>query len=175
MAKQTKKAAAKTVTVLVRYYIKKDYEPKGLHEGDIVLYIENEAGKRYYTTLRRNKAHSCSCAGNAKFGRRCYHIDNLVLLENSRYTAKKASKASQHVEKSAQPVIVSPVPIKQEPAYTMPADKLAKLTGIAQEPVVEQTVASDEPAADVVKDNVVDLGMRGSLNGNKGFSLLKVS
>lgn len=58
-----------------------------------------------------------------------------------------------------QPVVVSPVVVKEEakpePAYTMSAEKLAMLTG--QAVIVEES-------AEAPKDNVTDIGQRGSLN-----------
>ena len=169
----TTKKAAKTreVLILVRYTMKQDYEPKDLHKGDIVLLVRNEQNKEYYVTLRRNKAHSCTCAGNAKFGRRCYHIDNMVDVHNALYAARKAAKVAQQVvEKPAQQPVVSPVSPKEEQHYTMSADVYAKLASALQG-VAEQAVTSDEPA-EPAKDNVVDIGLRGSLNGNRGFQLM---
>lgn len=86
MAKQVKQ---RKVTVLVRYEIKQDCPEKGLHKGDVVLYVENDEGKRYYATLRRNKVHSCTCVGNAEHGKRCYHIKQMVTRENARAETKK--------------------------------------------------------------------------------------
>ena len=62
-----------------------------------------------------------------------------------------------------QPVIVSPVIVKVEPAYTMSAEKLAMLTAASQDSA-EQAVIVEEPA-EPAKDNVVDIAERGSLNG----------
>lgn len=102
------KKQQKQLTVLVRYYIKKDYAPKGLHAGDIVLYVENSEGKRYYTTLRRNKAHSCTCVGNAEYGKRCYHIKDLALAENARIATRKAAKVAQQEDKPSAQEVASP-------------------------------------------------------------------
>jgi hypothetical protein len=104
MAKQP---TARSVTVLVRYEIKQDYAPKGLHKGDVVLYVRNGEGKCYYTTLRRNKAHSCSCRGNAEFSKRCYHIDQMVQVENARYAACKVAQMP------AQPIASKIVDIRE--------------------------------------------------------------
>lgn len=80
----------------------------------------------------------------------------------SRKAAKTAKVAQQPVVKATQqPVVVSPVPAKVEQHYTMSPDKLAKLTAASQ----EQTVTVEEPAAvEAPKDNVTDIGQRGSLN-----------
>jgi hypothetical protein len=104
-----KKQQKRELTVLVRYTLKKDYPPKGLHAGDIVLYVENDRGVRYYTTLRRNKAHSCTCSGNSEYGRKCYHIKDLSQRENERYAARKAAKVAQREDKMpAQEVVQEP-------------------------------------------------------------------
>jgi len=153
----TSKRQPKQVTILVRYYIKKDYAPKGLHAGDIVLYVENAEGKRYYTTLRRNKAHSCTCTGNAEYGRKCYHIKDLVQLENSRYAARKAAKVvQQEVKPSPQDVVSSPVAAKER--YTMSEALLTNLAGKSAEPTPLKRDILDAP-----------------LTRNDGFKLLKVS
>jgi hypothetical protein len=108
-----KKQQKRELTVLVRYTLKKDYPPKGLHAGDIVLYVENDKGARYHVFLRKNKAHSCTCKANAEYGRKCYHINQLVELENSRYAARKALRV---VEKPAQEPVspVGPIPLKRD-------------------------------------------------------------
>lgn len=149
-----KKQQKREVLVLVRYYIKKDYAPKGLHAGDIVLYVENSEGKRYYTTLRRNKAHSCTCNAGLH-NKRCYHVDQMVELHNALYATRKAAKvAQQEVKPSVQPV----VSLVSEERYSMSETLLAKLAGKPAEPTPLKRDMLDAP-----------------LNGNRGFSLLKVS
>ena len=88
----SKKATKREVLILVRYTIKKDYPPKGLHAGDVVLLVRNDQGREYYVTLRRNKAHSCTCKANTEFGRKCYHINQMVELHNDLYAARKSTK-----------------------------------------------------------------------------------
>lgn len=119
-----KAATKRAVTVLVRYEMKQDCPEKGLHKGDVVLYIENDKGVRYYTTLRRNKSHSCTCVSHKP----CYHIKQMVERENARFEARKAARK----------VVVLPVPPVEKPKVT-------------------------------------DISTKGALNGNRGFSLLKVS
>lgn len=110
----SKKQQKREVLVLVRYKIKKDYPPKGLHAGDVVLLVRNDQGKEYYVTLRRNKAHSCTCTGNAEFGRKCYHINQLVEIENSRYAAHKASKKVVVLPAQQEVLPVEPTPMKRD-------------------------------------------------------------
>jgi hypothetical protein len=95
----TTKAATneREITILVRYFIKKDCPEKGLHAGDVVLYVRNDKGVCYYTTLRRNRAHSCTCASRKP----CYHIKKLVQVENARHAASKVAKAVD--EKTTRP------------------------------------------------------------------------
>lgn len=111
------------ILILRRYFIKQDYAPKGLHKGDVVLVIRNDKGAEYTVTLRRNKAHACTCPSH----KRCYHINQMVERENARFDAAKA----------ATKVVV------------LPTQKVVSPKG--------------------------DIGERGALNGNRGFSLLKVS
>lgn len=80
------------VLVLRRYYIKQDYAPKGLHKGDVVLIVRNDAGKEYEVILRRNKAHSCSCPAGENGNRKCYHRTHCIAIENARFDAEKAAK-----------------------------------------------------------------------------------
>lgn len=77
------------ITIIRRYAIKQDYAPMGLHKGDVVLVVRNDAGKEYTITLRRNKAHSCTCVAGMH-SRRCYHVSTMVTLENARFDAEKA-------------------------------------------------------------------------------------
>lgn len=172
MAKRTatksRKATLKTteereVLILRRYLLKKDYAPKGLHRADVVLVVRNDEGKEYTVTLRRNGVHSCSCPAGAHGQSKCYHRDHCIAVENAKIEARKAAKVAQQVVKATQqPVVVSPVPAKVEPAYTMSAEKLAMLTAASQDSA-EQTVIVEEPA-EPAKDNVTDIGQRGSLN-----------
>ena len=81
------------ILVLNRYQIKQDCPEKGLHKGDVVLHIRNDQDKEYYTVLRRSKAHSCNCVAGQNL-KRCYHVTEMVKLENSRYDAAKAAKAN---------------------------------------------------------------------------------
>lgn len=83
--------------------------------------------------------------------------ENAVKLVEAHIASQKQDEMP-----AQQPVVVSPVIAKVEPAYTMPAEKLAKLTAASQ----GQAVVVEEPAAvEAPKDNVVDIAERGSLNG----------
>lgn len=90
------------ITIVRRYFIKQDYAPKGLHRGDVVIIIRNDKGDEYAVTLRRNKAHSCTCAAG-QHSRKCYHVSTLVQVENARIEARKAAK--NVVETPAQPIV----------------------------------------------------------------------
>lgn len=118
----TKKAAQKrTVTILVRYFIK-----KGANAGNVVLLVRNDRGEQYYVTLRRSGQHSCSCphVPSAKCPT-CYHINDCRTVENARRAAlRQASQpapdtaeineilAEIDAAKSAQPV-AQPVDIAE--------------------------------------------------------------
>lgn len=107
----SKKTTKREVLILVRYTIKKDYPPKGLHAGDVVLLVRNDQGKEYYVTLRRNKAHSCTCSAG-QHSRKCYHVSTMVELENARFAARKAAKLAQQEDKpSAQEVVQEPAKV----------------------------------------------------------------
>lgn len=106
----SKKQQKREVLVLVRYTLKQDYAPKGLHAGDVVLLVRNDQGKEYYVTLRRNKAHSCTCVSR----KICYHITTMVEQENARHAAYNASRKVV-VLPAQEPVSpVEPTPLKRD-------------------------------------------------------------
>jgi len=171
----SKKATTeREVLVLNRYSIRKDFAPKGLHKGDVVLHIRNDKGIEYYTTLRRNKAHSCLC----KSVKPCYHIKQMVARENARYAAEKAAKA---IETAAQQT-VKPVwndcvarwddPITGEPTAMLGgvpywnADK-----GFLEHPEGKVWDRYNEVWVAPPALTVIDLGLAGHLN-RKAFSIL---
>lgn len=74
--------------------------------------------------------------------------------------------AKQQAVAEAEEIVATPVvvtEIEAKPAYTMDPAKLAKFASLSQSGA-EQAVTVEEPAA-AVKDNVVDIAERGSLNG----------
>ncbi len=192
-----KKQQQRDLTILVRYRIKKDYAPKGLHAGDIVLLVRNEAGKEYYVTLRRNKAHSCTCVASAEYGKRCYHINNMAIAENARIAASRAAKV---IVLPTQPVVspemVGVLPSEQsencqqgkchEPEPEFDAERHfwnPNLQCYCYRRMPNEPVAflSDRPAPVVEApkvEKVVDISKRmldAPLTQNRAFSLLKVS
>jgi len=125
------KRETRKILVLNRYSIKKDYAPKGLHRGDVVLVIRTDEDAEYVTILRRNKAHSCTCEGNAMWRKRCYHINIMAAEQNARYAARKAARA---VEMPAQEVVVAtPVAIEE---YMM-SDAVRKALAATAKPAEE--------------------------------------
>jgi hypothetical protein len=101
---------AREITVLVRYTVKAT--------GNIVLYVQNDKGDRYYVTLQSNGATSCNCVAT----RKCYHIARCLEIEEARWStyrqelAKKLAQqymttqcveqiAESLVETVAQPVV----------------------------------------------------------------------
>lgn|SRR5262245_16487352 len=159
----SKKATTREVTVLVRYEMKKDCLEKGLHKGDVVLYIENDKRVRYYTTLRRNKAHSCTCASR----KRCYHIDQMVIAQNERYAASKAEQRQDTLP--AQPAIAL---VAEDPDTYWDKDQCTRCFVTTRQPVdpVAQAAKLDKQR----RDYEIEV-LEASLNGNRGFELLKVS
>src|SRR6266566_323381 len=91
MAKQQVKEISKkelrTVKILVRYFIKAT--------KNVVLYVENDKGVRYYVSLKRDGNHSCSCPAHKSS---CYHIKVCKGIENARIEARLAAKAVKVVE-----------------------------------------------------------------------------
>jgi hypothetical protein len=129
----TKQQATRTILVLTRYSLKKDYAPKGLHRGDVVLVIRNDADVEHIVTLRRNGAHSCTCVSRKS----CYHITSCKEYHNARIEARKENSMP------AQDVVVA-TPVAIEPVYAMSEAVRQKLAAtakpapvVAEEPVVE--------------------------------------
>lgn len=139
----TQQKEEREVLILATYRIKKDYAPKGLHRGDVVLVVRNDRLKEYAVTLRRNGAHSCSCPAGAH-GKPCYHITSSKEQFNARIEARKAVKVD-----------------------AMPAQEVVVATPVAEyrmsEAVREKLVATAKPAPVVVVTPaycIVQLGKR---------------
>ncbi len=84
--KTISKKQLRTVTILVRYFIKAT--------GAIVLYVRNDKGTCYYVRLQENGVHSCNCPAT----KRCYHIDCCEKVESARkakWDAYKTTLAKQ--------------------------------------------------------------------------------
>lgn len=151
------KAAKREILVLNRYAIIEDYPEKGLHTGDIVLHVRNDKNKEYYTTLRRNKAHSCSCSAGMH-GRNCYHVVDAVELENARIEARKAVK--KHNAEVASQFAASVAPewfVEMIDAGTIVApshDDLPAQTDVSPK-VVEIAESLDIPVAEVAAIAVI--------------------
>jgi hypothetical protein len=80
MAKQK---VAREITVLVRYTVKAT--------GNIVLYVENDKGDRYYVTLQSNGNAACNC----KATRKCYHIARCQAIEVARAESPEQKEARE--------------------------------------------------------------------------------
>lgn len=152
----------RTILVLNRYSLKKDYAPMGLHRGDVVLHIRNDEGVEYMTTLRRNKAHSCSCPSRKP----CYHIMVMVAAQNTRYAATKAAKVDAM---AAQVVKATPVAI--EPAYVMSDAVRKALAATAKPAEVVAEVSEAQSKAEWDKEHASVLSA--PLTSNKAFSVLR--
>jgi hypothetical protein len=115
----TKQKEDREVLVLVTYRIKKDYAPKGLHRGDVVLVVRNDNNVDYTVTLRRNGSHSCTCISRKP----CYHITSCKEYHNTRIESRKAARA---VEMPAQQVVkATPVAVQEYRMSDAVREKLA--------------------------------------------------
>ncbi len=81
---------SRTVTVLKRAEIKRASDTYNVQPGDVVNIVKsNDNGHVHTTTLRRNKQHTCTCEGNAKWHKECFHIKHCVSTENARWQAER--------------------------------------------------------------------------------------
>jgi hypothetical protein len=156
------------ILVLRRYYIKQDYAPKGLHKGDVVLVIRSDKGAEYTVTLRRNKAHSCTCPSVKP----CYHIKTMVGKENARYATEKA------VKMPAQEV-VSPKGEEMAEAAVKEAEKIVtpQFTNLFKRPSrwLSEQIEKQESYREI-KAQAREIRERreyAPLNGNRAFSLMR--
>jgi hypothetical protein len=140
MSKATTTTKQRKLTVIVRYAFNKAAYVKELNAhvkaGDVILYVENDKGTRYYTILRRGGTHSCSCPHvPSKKSPACYHINYARTSENERAAQLAAKRKAEQEEKELEAIV------------------------------------AQEQAAQTVKAG--DLGERGSLSNNRGFSLMR--
>src|SRR5580765_2176668 len=78
------KKAARELTVLKRAVCKKASTSYAVAKGDLICLVKNDKEDVYTVTLRNTGKHTCTCAGNASFGRKCYHIKHVECQENIR-------------------------------------------------------------------------------------------
>lgn len=127
MSKRKATTEQRNITILVRYFIKKDHtSPTGKHyqAGSIILYVKNDKGETYYVTLRRNGIHSCSC----KATKRCYHIECCREIENARATRERLAREVEEICAEAERDLTPAVPALVAAASpTTPARELVPL------------------------------------------------
>jgi hypothetical protein len=146
----------KQVQILARYIHKTDGKPN----GRISYLVRSSDGKsEYCTTLIDGHAVGCSCPSRKP----CYHEKQLEAREQeSRVSAQEALSyeaivASRFATENL-PMWVSAMVAKR--VLSVPALPIAK--SLPAEPQVRGKVAKS-----------VDIGAKGTLNGNRGFSILK--
>jgi hypothetical protein len=163
--------AAKEIIILKRAEVLKASESYAVAKGDVVFMVRGEKDSTHVTTLRNNGRHSCTCKANASFGRNCYHIKGCEKANNARI---KAAKVAEVVETPEQ---------KEEREWSQFRSELAKklaqqyVTTQCVEQIAESLVAPVKvmPSQTVVSPKPVDLSTKGNLNGQRGFSILKIA
>jgi hypothetical protein len=164
--------AVKEITVLKRAVCKKASVAYNVKPGDLVFLVKGETNNVHETILRNNGRNSCTCTGNAQFGRHCYHLkgaeahnnarinDTKVAIETPRSTEDK--DWSQYRRELA-------VKLAQQYMTTQVVEQLAEqLVAPAKTPIaklIEQAVQTTIPATDLSK--------RGDLAGTRKYSLLR--
>jgi membrane protein involved in colicin uptake len=139
--RRTAKLTERPVAVLKRAEIKRaSSSGYAVNPGDIICLVKGESGNVHTTTLRRNKKHTCTCEGNARWHRQCYHIKAMVKAENARWEAERnheASVAAHQAERAEADRIAAEAKVIEE-ARQVAATELAK----AGEVVAEAAVAT---------------------------------
>ena len=133
MKSQKKAAVKREVHIIARYYIKKTGVSNGVTytAGSVVLLVENDKGVRYFTTIRPNGVHSCSCPAKKS----CYHITHCAGLESALDAAAEQELAAIEEKRAAALVLAKEVEqicveTEREAAReTAPARELAPLNG----------------------------------------------
>lgn len=121
----SQKKAAREITVLVRYYIKKDCTSNGVayKAGSLVLLVRNDKGVEYTVILRPNHVHSCTCPSRKP----CYHIIQCSTIEAVREAAAEKELAALALVKEVEAICVE---VEKERAREVgPARDLAPLNG----------------------------------------------
>jgi len=145
----------RTVTILVRYFIKATQA--------VVLYIENDKGVRYYVRLEENGVNTCNC----KATKECYHIKVAINFEQARPFAAKSlpAWASKMVEKGE---LVAPG--KARKVVVLLSEKVRKPRKYATEYISDQEACATITATiNAVKER----REMAPLNGNRGFQLMR--
>ena len=99
-----KKAVARQITVIARFFIKKSGTSNGVRyeAGSVILLLENDKGARYYTVIRANGVHSCSCPAK----KTCYHITQCSTIEGAREAAAEKALAVLALVKEVEAIVV---------------------------------------------------------------------
>lgn len=120
-----KKAVARQITVIARFFIKKSGVSNGVSykAGDVVLLVRNDKGVEYYTTIRANGVHSCSCPAK----KTCYHITQCSTIEGAREAAAEKALAVLALAKEVEAICVEAE--RETTRSHVPTRELAPLNG----------------------------------------------
>jgi hypothetical protein len=167
--------AAKEITLLKRAVCKKSSTSYAVAPGDIIFLVKGEKNSVHETILRNNGRHSCTCKGNAAFGRNCYHIKGCEASNNARIDAAKVTievietPESLEAKEWAQYRSELAVKLAQQYMTTQVVEQIAeRLMAPVKTPIakiIEQAVQASVPA--------IDLSKVGDLGGTRKYSLLR--
>ncbi|OLD63773.1 MAG: hypothetical protein AUF65_01310 [Chloroflexi bacterium 13_1_20CM_50_12] len=108
--KTISKKQLRTVTVLVRYFIRATQA--------VVLYVENDKGARYYVRLQENGVHTCNC----KATKECYHIKAALDFEQERWLAYRRELAVKLSQQFLTTQCVEQIAEQQNIAMDLPVE-----------------------------------------------------
>lgn len=158
------KKAVRSLTILKRAEIKKASRDYSVQPGDLIFIVKTDKEDIYTTTLRNNGKPSCTCKANACFGRKCYHITYCECQTN--YRRESAKLAPNFAAKSVpmwtlwlieSGVLVAPKPVEASKAIKEEDEDILD----AHARLMRAGAYTKKPIENA------------SLNGNRGFSILK--
>ena len=154
---------AKQVQVIARYALKRE----GKLTGVIVYAVRSSNGKgSYRTTLVNGKATGCTCPARKP----CCHMTQLEAIEAARPTITVGEQVASGAT-PAQAVKKAVALLKQQ---TPASAQSAPVPAVPSQPVVTPSAQPVKQAPTLAR--VAERRMEEApLNGNRGFSLLKVS
>lgn len=117
--------------------------------GSITFTIRNGEDRVYHPTLHRSKYHTCDCDAYVKGRTGCYHVFFVRSIENEWVRVKRATEAANKARAQAE------------------ARRIREDASHEEAALVE--LAKRESA------RITDVSQRGSLNGNRPFSILKTA
>lgn len=172
------------LTVLKRAVCKKASTSYGVQAGDLIFLVKNDKEDVYTTILRNTGKHTCTCQGNASFGRKCYHIKHVECQENIRRESAKLAPEFAAVKLPVWAMWLLESGVLVAPQATK-VERIAQDVGISAEQVAEIAVIAAEHKAEMTdgkhtemclpigpRDTKKDM-MKAALTKNSGFSVLR--